>query len=188
MRTFDPATSTRHTLLARSRVGVAALIAMLAAGLAACGIDFGEASTETDIFKDITIEGSFVPGEPLTVTLSYARQYPVEVRVRCDLLTKADVPTATPFPTATVSPLDPTPEPTLPHIPRVRPTPRTTVLEIFGDTLEPYEDGGPVGEATPVLGTLERRFLAPAPGDYVVWCYTPADLNNRKFEDLTIPE
>lgn len=176
--------------LARMRVVMAGLVVMLACVLGACGIDFGEASPETEIFKGVTIEGPLVPGEPLTLTLSYARQYPVGILVRCDLLTKEDVPTVTPLPSATLAPLAErrTPEPTLPHIPRIRPTPTTKLFEILGTDLEPYDEGGPVGEATPVLGTIERRFLAPDPGEYVVWCYTPADLNNAIFEDLTIPE
>ncbi|MCI0890454.1 MAG: hypothetical protein J4O04_06580, partial [Chloroflexi bacterium] len=99
-----------------------------------------------------------------------------------------DLPIETPPATETVSPLAlrRTPEPTLPKIPRVRPTPKNKVLEILGTTLQPNEDGGPTGTATPELGTIERRFLAPAPGDYVIWCYTPVDRNNAIFQELTV--
>ena len=168
-------------------IGVLGTIALL---VAACGIDFGEASSETEIFKGLTIDGPFVAGEPLTVTLSYAQQYAVALQIKCDLLSDEDIPTVTPLPTGTVSPLTlrRTPEPTLPRIPLVRPTPTNKVREIFGTTLQPNEEGGPVGEATPVLDTIELRFFAPEPGEYRVWCYTPRDLTNAIFENLTIPE
>ncbi len=174
---------TRQTLA----IAVLGMVALLAA---ACGIDFGEASSETEIFKDLRIDGPFVAGEPLKVTLSYAQQYPVALAIKCDLLSVEDIPTVTPPPTETVSPLDlrRTPEPTLPRIPLVRPTPKNKVREIFGTTLQPNEDGGPVGEATPVLDAIELSFFAPKPGEYLVWCYTPRDLTNGIFEDLTIPE
>lgn len=165
------------------------LICAISLFLLACGIEFGEAADDTEILKSITIQGEIVPGEPITLVLEYAQQYPVKVVVKCDLLSVEDIPTETPLPTGTVSPLAirRTPEPTLPKIPRVRPTPLNKVIEILGTTLEPNEDGGPVGEATPVLGTIERRFFAPEPGDYVVWCYTKVDQNNAIFEELTVP-
>ncbi len=168
-------------------IGVLGTIALLAVG---CGIDFGEASSETEMFKDLKVDGPFIAGEPLAMTLSYARQYNVAVPIKCDLLSLEDIPTVTPLPTGTVSPLvlGPTPEPTLPRIPLVRPTPTNKVREIFGITLQANEDGGPVGEATPVLDAIEHSFFAPEPGEYLVWCYTPRDLTNAIFEDLTIPE
>ncbi len=163
---------------------------MVALFAAACGIDFGEASGETELFKDLTIDGPIVAGESVSLSLSYARQYDVALEVICDLLSVEDIPTVTPLPTGTVSPLAVfrTPEPTLPNIPLVRPTPTNKIRKIFGTTLQPNESGGPVGEATPVLGTFDWRILAPGPGEYVVWCYTPLDLNNAIFEDLTVPE
>lgn len=165
------------------------LICAVSLVLLACGIDFGEAAKETEILKGVTFQGEIVSGEPLTIVLEYAQQYAVKVEVICDLLSVKDIPTVTPLPTETVSPLviRRTPEPTLPRIPRVRPTPTNKIMKILGTTLQPNEDGGPVGEATPVLGTIEQRFFAPRPGDYVVWCYTPVDRNNAIFEELTIP-
>ena len=153
-----------------------------------CGIGFGEEPAETELLKEITFEGPVIAGEAVTLLLDYAQQYPVEVVVKCDLLSVDDLPTATPTATETVWPplLRMTPEPTLPRIPRVWPTPMNKVLEILGTTLQPNEDGGPTGTATPELGTIERRFLAPKPGDYVVWCYTPVDQNNAIFHELTI--
>ena len=75
-------------------IGVLGTLALLSA---ACGISFGEASRETEIFKDITIDGPFIPGEPLKLTLSYARQYAVPLPIRCDLLSFEDIPTVTPL-------------------------------------------------------------------------------------------
>jgi hypothetical protein len=153
----------------------------------ACGIGFGDEEVETELFKSIEV-GPAVAGEPTTITLEYARQYPVALEVKCDLLSVADIPSPTPLATATISPAERirTPEPTEPPIPRVRPTPKNKVMEIFGMTLEANDEGGPVGEATPILGVEERRFFAPAAGDYTVWCYTPADQNNSIFEPLTV--
>ncbi len=171
----------------RASLGVICGVSLV---LLACGIDFGEAADDTELLKGISFQGEIVSGKPLTLVLEYAQQYAVKVVVKCDLLSVTDIPTVTPLPTETVSPLviRRTPEPTLPKIPRVRPTPTNKIMEILGTTLQPNEDGGPVGEATPVLGTIERRFFAPRPGDYVVWCYTPVDRNNAIFEDLTIPQ
>jgi len=37
-----------------------------------------------------------------------------------------------------------------------------------------------------VLGTIQHRFFAPEPGEYVVWCYTPLDQNSAIFEEMTV--
>lgn len=154
----------------------------------ACGIGFSEEPAETELLKEITIEEPVISGQETLMALDYAQQYPVDVEVKCDLLSLDDLPTETPLATETVSPaaLRRTPEPTLPKIPRVRPTPANKVLQILETTLEPNEDGGPTGTATPELGTFEGRFVAPAPGDYIVWCYTPLDQNNAIFQELTV--
>ena len=167
---------------------VIAVLSAVALMFVACGIGFGEEPKETELLKEITIEEPVIAGQAVTILLDYAQQYPVRVEVKCDLLSVNDLPTNTPLATRTVSPLAlrRTPEPTLPNIPRVRPTPKRKVLEILGTTLQPNEEGGPTGTATPELGTIERRFLAPEPGDYVVWCYTPVDQNNAIFQELTI--
>ena len=191
MSTKDSIVSEEHGRLRLTPQTLAiALLGTFALLAAACGIDFGEASRETELFKDLTIDGPVVAGESMTVTLSYARQYDVALEIKCDLLSVEDIPTVTPLPTGTVSPLAlrRTPEPTLPKIPLVRPTPTNKVQEIFGTTLQPNEDGGPVGEATPVLGTFDGRFFAPEPGEYLIWCYTPLDLNNAIVVDLIVPE
>ncbi len=191
MTTSDSIGPKEHAKSRLTRQGLAivmlGMVALLAAG---CGIDFGEASSETEIFKDLTIDGPIIAGESVTATLSYAQQYDVRLKIQCDLLSVEDIPTVTPPPTETVSPLilRRTPEPTLPSIPLVRPTPKNKVREIFGTVVQPNEDGGPVGEATPVLDTVEIRFRAPEAGEYLVWCYTPLDLNNAILEELNVPE
>ncbi|MCH8850241.1 MAG: hypothetical protein IIC89_05385 [Chloroflexi bacterium] len=177
-----------HRTHAGPRVVALAALSVLMLVFIGCGIGFGEEPEETELLIEVTIEEPVIAGQAVTVLLDYAQQYPVEVEVKCDLLSVNDLPTETPPATETVSPLAlrRTPEPTLPNIPRVRPTPKNKVLEILGTTLQPNEDGGPTGTATPELGTIERRFLAPAPGDYVVWCYTPVDRNNAIFQELTV--
>ena len=91
-----------------------------------CGIGFGEEPEETELLIEVTIEEPVIAGQAVTVLLDYAQQYPVEVEVKCDLLSVNDLPIETPPATETVSPLAlrRTPEPTLPKIPRVRPTPK----------------------------------------------------------------
>ncbi len=165
-----------------------AVFSVLMLVFVACGIGFGEEPAETELLKEITIEGPVISGQAITMRLDYAQQYPTKVEIKCDLLAGNDLPTATPAATETVWPplLRMTPEPTLPKIPRVRPTPKNKVLEIFGTTLQPHQGGGPTTTATPELGSLERRFVAPEPGDYVVWCYTPLDQNNAIFQELTV--
>ncbi len=169
---------------------VAALVFMSALMLlfVACGIGFGEESTGTELLKKLTVEEPVISGQPTLMVLDFAQQYPVEVEIKCDLLSLNGLPTETPLATETVSPgtLRSTPEPTLPKIPRVRPTPPNTVLQILRTNLQPNPNGGPTGTATPELDELERRFIAPEPGDYVVWCYTPVDQNNAIFQKLTV--
>ena len=154
----------------------------------ACGIGFGAEPEGTELLKEIVIEEPVFTRQAVSVVLQYAQQYPAEVEIKCDLLSVDDLPTTTPPATETVWPplLRMTPEPTLPKIPRVRPTPKNKVLEILTKRLEPNEDGGPIGTATPELGMIEARFVAPEPGDYVVWCYTPVDRNNSILQELTV--
>ncbi len=170
------------------RVGALAILSVLALVFIGCGIGFGDEPTDTELLKGITIEGPVTSGQTVIMLLEYAQQYPVGVEIKCDLLSVDDLPTVTPAATETVWPplLDLTPEPTLPSIPRVRPTPKNKVLEIIGTTIEANQDGGPTGTATPESGTIERRFVAPDPGDYVIWCYTPVDQNNAIFQELTV--
>ncbi len=171
--------------------GVAAAFALLAAIFVACGISFSAEPEETELFKQLSVEsdsGDFAPGAPLTLLLEYEQPYTVPIRVRCDVL-EADPP---PTPDHTPTPLIVlgiliTPEPTAIHIPRIYPTPFNKVVDVLIDDIPANPDGGLADEATPVPGTIERRFKAPArPGDYVAKCFTPLDVNNVIFEEFTI--
>ena len=175
----------KHT---RQGVVALAVFSVLMLVLVACGIGFSDEPEGTELLKEIIIEQPVIAGHLSTVFLDYAHQYPVDVEIRCDLLSTIDLPTVTPRATETVSlaGLRRTPEPTLPVIPRVRPTPKNKVLEILVLAVTANEDGGPTGTATPVLTTVERHFVAPKAGDYVVWCYTPLDQNNAIFQELTV--
>ena len=166
-------------------LGALALLALI--GLA-CGISLGAAERDMDIFVDLTVEGDFTRGGDLLLILEYSQQYDVAVPIWCDLLWANEdlipTPNATATPTATLE-ADVTPT-SLP-IPRRRPTPVTKVVNIFNDVLSANEDGGPVGEATPAPGVIQRAFQAPSvPGEYVVRCFTPGDANNVIFEDLPV--
>lgn len=168
-------------------LGVFAVSGILALTGAACGIDYGTASEETEVFKKLTVTGDFTPGSLLTMTLDWEQPYPADVEIRCQVLFENAQPTATPE----GSPVPPgvaqrTPTPT-PRIPRERPTPKNWVQDIPGHTLQSNDEGGPVEEATPTSGTLERRFRAPGvPGRYFIRCYTPQDENNAIFQEFTL--
>ncbi len=196
--------------------GVAAAFALLAAIFVACGISFSEAPEETELFKRLSIDGDsapidgdsapgdgdsapgdgdsapgdgdFVPGAPLTLLLEYEQPYTVPIQVRCDVLEADPPPTPdqTPTPMIVLGILI-TPEPTLIHIPRIYPTPFNKVIDVLIEDIPANPDGGIAGEATPVPGTIERRFLAPErPGRYVAKCFTPLDVNNAISEEFTI--
>ena len=175
--------------------GVAAAFALLAAIFVACGISFSEAPEETELFKRLSIDGDsapgdgdFVPGAPLTLLLEYEQPYTVTIQVRCDVLEADPPPTPdqTPTPMIVLGILI-TPEPTLIHIPRIYPTPFNKVIDVLIEDIPANPDGGIAGEATPVPGTIERRFLAPErPGRYIAKCFTPLDVNNAIFEEFTI--
>ena len=175
--------------------GVAAALALLAAIFAGCGISFSAEPEETELFKQLSIdgdsapgEGDFAPGQPLTLLLEYEQPYTVRIEVRCDVL-EADPP---PPPDYTPTPLIVlgiliTPEPTRVNIPRIRPTPFNKVIDILIDDIPANPDGGLAGEVTPVPGTIERSFLAPEqPGHYIAKCFTPLDVNNAILEEFTI--
>jgi hypothetical protein len=162
------------------RVLIASSLTLLV--LAACGISFGAEKDETELFKQLTIAGDFHAGGRLTARLQYTQQYVVAVDIACDLLKPnanwTPTPSAVPGPTAT---------PTEVRIPRVPPTPKYKVEELFTDILPPNGKGGPVDEATPVPGTIEHGFTAPrTPGTYAVRCYTPADVNNAITEEFEV--
>ena len=158
---------------------------LLALVVTACGISLSAGEEETEIFRELTVEGDFRLGGALTLALEYEQPYPVNVAIKCDLLALDRAGTPTPEPTE-----GPEVEgtPTAAAIPRVRPTPANKVQDILEETLGPNPEGGPVGEATPVVDTLTRSFTAPdRPGRYLVRCFTPADQNNAVVEEITIP-
>ena len=148
----------------------------------ACGITLSAGDDETELFKDLTITGDFVPYGALTLRLEYAQVYNVDVRASCDLLIVDPDWTPTPKPSP-----GPTPTATEVVIPRVHPTPSNTVDEILAETLPANSEGGVVDEATPVPGVIERQFTAPGElGQYIVRCYTPDDQNNAIAESFTV--
>ena len=168
-------------------IALVALALLALVGLA-CGIRLGAAERDMDIFTDLTVEGDHTRGGDLVLILEYSQPYDVQVPIWCDLLAADDdlinTPSSTATPPATLA-ADVTPT-SLP-IPRRRPTPVNKVVNIFNDVLPANEDGGPVGEATPELGVIEREFQAPSvPGLYVVRCFTPQDENNVIFADLPV--
>lgn len=166
-------------------------LGLCAVVLVACGIGFSEEPQETEIFKSLTVDGVFLPGEPLTLVLEYEQPYTVAVAVQCDVLDADPDPTATPAVTATpfAGRPDITPPPTIVRIPRVRPTPVSKVLDILVQEIPANEDGGLAGEATPVPGEIEQRFFGPEePGRYVAKCFTPLDVNNAITRSFTIGE
>ncbi|MCH8949958.1 MAG: hypothetical protein IIB87_06235 [Chloroflexi bacterium] len=168
--------------------GVAAVFALLAVIFAACGISFSTAPEETELFKRLSISGDFTPRAPLTLLLEYEQPYTVPIQVRCDVLEADPPPTPdqTPTPMIVLGILI-TPEPTLIHIPRIYPTPFNKVIDVLIEDIPANPDGGIAGEATPVPGTIERRFLAPErPGRYIAKCFTPLDVNNAISEEFTI--
>ena len=160
--------------------------ALLASGLlvifgVACGITLGAGEEETEIFKQLSVEGDFRLGGALMLTLEYEQPYPIRVPVVCDVITEG------PAPTATLEPGGATPTPTAIVIPMPRSTPTRRVIEILTDALPSNEDDVPPAEATPVVGTIERSFTGPdRAGDYIVRCFTPDDENNSIQQPITI--
>lgn len=163
-------------------LGVLFVSSLLALIVTACGISLGTGEDETEIFKRLTVEGDARPGGFLLLTLEYAQQYPVAVGVECVLLEVNPERTATPESTPGAAT---TPTPVV--ISGAIPTPKDKVLDILVETLPANSEGGPVGEATPVSGTIERRFSVPErPGRYDVECFTPKDDNNAISKRITV--
>jgi hypothetical protein len=149
----------------RAWLGLAVLVmALVAFG---CGISLTSGEEGTEIFQDLRLTGEFMTGGSLQLVLSYEQPYPVDIGVECALF-GADARTrrlATPTPTGT---------------PDIRQRFRANkVTRLLYETIPANPDGGPVGEATPVPGTIEHGFTAPSvPGVYRVVCFTPADSHN----------
>ena len=190
-RTFAPRSGLSGFLLA---------CCLLASVFAACGISYGSDSSETELFKSITVDGAFVTGGRMTIELTYEQPYPAALDVVCALVAREgqDHPAKPP---ATNTP-NPDIEPTPPAIPPPPATPRHKVLDILEDTIpantsvttEPgtpeefvFKPGSNDNPLTPVPGTLNGEFTAPEePGLYAVRCYTPADANNTMAKEFRI--
>lgn len=177
------------------RAGVISTVLFLSALLAwtgvACGIEYGSASQETEVFKSMTLDGVFTPHSQITMLLDYEQPYPVDIRLRCNILSTTPLATHTPeFGTPTATPISFTsPEPTTIRIPKVHPTPKYRVIGIDVRDIPPNPDAKDNPDATPVHDTMEVQFFAPAhPGDYFVRCYTPADPDNAIAEPFTVVE
>lgn len=172
--------SRRARACALSASGLFAAASFLLAG---CGISFSEGHTQTELFKKLTVDGSFTPGGELRLALNYEQPYATELAVECDLLTTAK---ATPTPKPTKDRLG-TPTPTPVHVPAPIPTPGNRVSIILEESIGPNPSGTTAGESTPVPGSITRKFNAPnQPGRYTVRCYTPADRNNQVFKGIRI--
>jgi hypothetical protein len=162
------------------------LVAVLGPG---CGVSLEDDDPETELFKDLTVEGSFFPGGDITITLEYTQQYDAEIEVLCDLIAGdkdlievyPTVPTDTPVPEDVATATD------VP-IPQPQPTVKYKVADLFRERIVSHPDGGPVGEATPAEpATIVRQVQAPTlPGPYVIRCVTPADENNAIREKITV--
>ena len=146
----------------RSKAG-RSLSRLLAAGVlalltASCGISLRAETTASEIFEELTVAGDFTVGEQLSFTLAYEQPYPVTVRVVCDLLE--------------LQTNDEEPE---------------ELSRILIEDLPPNPDGGPLDEATPVAGEIQRSFAGPdSPGRYLVLCATDEDEDNAIAEEFTI--
>jgi len=125
---------------------------------AGCGVSFGADSDETEIFEALRIEGDLAPSASLRLKLDYKSQYPVAVIVGCRVLRDGEGKRG-----------------------------ERVVAEILTEAIPANTNGGPVGEATPEAGSLERAFIAPGqPGRYLVECYTVDDDNNAIEEEMRI--
>jgi len=167
----------RHRLIAWPLLG-----ALLAVALVGCGISTSEGSSTTEVFKSLSLTGSFVPGGELTLKFDSAQPYNTSLDVQCDVLTQAK---AKPTPTPTTG--EPKLTPTPPHIPAPEETPANRVAVVFTTSIGPNVNGSTADEATPVLGNFSHRFRAPdKPGNYKLRCFTPADDNNHIIKAFTI--
>lgn len=157
--------------------------------LTGCGIALQAGDAETEFFKGLDIQTTDItPGARVAFTLDYAQLYTVPVDIRCDVLAGdqrlVNTPVATAAPTPTLTKFE---TPTSLPLPLAKNTPKSRVLEFSMDTVQPNLEGGPVGEATPTLGTLNGGFEAPPrPGKYTLRCFTPQDEGNALLASFTI--
>ncbi len=150
-----PFEATRLRRLALPAAVSLVLSAIIAAG---CGVSFDSNPEESEILKELSVTGDFVPGGALTLTLDYEQPYPALISVACDVLEDRNAPRA---------------ERQVAHIPE--------------KPLAVNDNGGPVGEATPIAERLEQQFTAPErPGRYQLDCYTVGEEDNDIERIITI--
>ncbi len=121
--------------------------------LPACGVQFNSPSEDSEIFKDLEIEGDLFANRQLILVLEVNQAYSVPVRVACyyedpDDLSEAEA--------------------------KVAFQERATLI---GERVLPASDAASPGDDVP-RETLRFPFSIPAPGSYFVTCITPASPEN----------
>jgi len=168
---MDPMRDRQSLWSWRRLLGAVVVPAVMLTVAAGCGISLGATEGETEMFKDLRVEGDFRLGGELHMFLAIEQPYAVDVEVRCDLLDEDAPPTATPEPDATPTPVE---------IPPLQPTPSNKVADVFQRHVGANPEGGIVDEATPVPEPVEVTFNAPEQaGLYRLRCYTPLDEENE---------
>lgn len=137
-------------------LGASLMCGLLAFVVVGCGISLSAERRESEIFKDLVIQGEPIVGESLSLILEYEQPYPVAIDVACDLLEEKRDEN----------------EEGEDDEPR-------RVSRILRESLPGNPKGGPLDEATPVSDTIQRSFDAPErPGRYIVLCFTREDEDN----------
>jgi hypothetical protein len=166
------------------KVAVPLLSALIAVLLLGCGITLSQGHSQTEVFKSLTLTGSFVVGGELQLAFNYAQPYSTSLDVQCEVLTAAKAP-PTPKPTADPSGRKITPTPV--KIPAPEKTPANRVELVFTTSIGPNPNGSTADEATPVPGSFTHKFNAPkTSGRYKLRCFTPADDNNSISKTFSI--
>ncbi len=132
-------------------------------GLTACGVRFVDSFNGTELFRKLELTGDFLPGKPLTVTVTVTQAYPLPVEVACMYedssdLTKDQKKIVFPERATTVGTV------TLPASPGTAPGDKKKV--------EPQE--------------YSFEFTVDQPGDYFIACLTPAATENGIGTSFTV--
>jgi hypothetical protein len=139
-------------LLPRSAIQRLLIIAAILL-LPACGVQFGAASDETELFKDLDLVGDRFANRELVLALEVNQAYAIPVRVACyyedrEKLTKDEK--------------------------KVAFQERATLI---GERVLPASDAEAPDDNVP-RETLQFAFSVPEPGTYFVACLTPASPEN----------
>ena len=129
------------------------LIALTLLLLPACGVSFGGGSDDTELFKDLEIEGDLFANRELVLAVEVNQAYSVPVRVACyyedrENLTEDEE--------------------------KVAFQERATLI---GERTLPASDAESPGDDVP-HETLRFAFSVPDPGTYFAACLTPASPEN----------